>query len=62
MKTSGNYGSTDTNEMWDNIGGAKHEGFELSISDKLTNKLTYNIAIHIFKSKIYGLQKFWHTF
>lgn len=44
MKSSGNYGATATNEIWDNIGGARHQGLEMALSDKLTQKLKYNLA------------------
>lgn len=44
MKSSGNYGSTSTDEIWDNIGGARHQGLELALRDKLTQQLTYNVA------------------
>lgn len=46
MKTSGNYGDTSntSGDMWDNIGGARHQGLELSLYDKITDKLSYNIA------------------
>lgn len=60
MKTSGNYGgstSTDT-DMWDNIGGAKHEGLELSISDKLTDKLSYNITYTYLSAKYTDYKNF----
>lgn len=58
MKTSGNYGDTDTNDMWDNIGGAKHEGFELSLSDQLINNLSYNIAYTFLRAKYTSYDKF----
>ncbi len=44
MKTSGNYGDTDTTDMWDNIGGAKHRGFELSAVGNIVNSLSFNLA------------------
>ncbi|MCW8838701.1 MAG: TonB-dependent receptor, partial [Thiovulaceae bacterium] len=44
MKTSGNYGDTDTTDMWDNIGGAKHEGLELSAVGNLFEDLSFNLA------------------
>jgi iron complex outermembrane receptor protein len=44
MKTSGNYGDTDATDMWANIGGAKHQGVELSVRGKLLNNLTMNLA------------------
>jgi iron complex outermembrane receptor protein len=51
MKTSGNYGSTDTTDMWDNVGGARHEGLELAIKDKLHEKVSYNLAYTYLKAK-----------
>ncbi|MCK9336761.1 MAG: TonB-dependent receptor [Arcobacteraceae bacterium] len=53
MKTSGNYGgSTSTfTDMWDNIGGARHEGFELALSDNITKDLSYNISYTFLKAK-----------
>ncbi|WP_419769708.1 MAG: TonB-dependent receptor [Candidatus Marinarcus sp.] len=46
MKSSGNYGgsSSTANDMWDNIGGAKHQGLELAINSKITDTLSYNMA------------------
>ena len=46
MKTSGNYGSTNNtnNDMWDNVGGAKHRGLELSAEGKAAEKLAFNLA------------------
>lgn len=46
MKTSGNYGSSNTtnNDMWDNVGGAKHRGLELSAEGKAVEKLAFNLA------------------
>ncbi|QFR43837.1 TonB-dependent receptor [Sulfurimonas xiamenensis] len=46
MKSSGNYGdSTRTyTDMWDNIGGARHRGLELSADGKATDKLSFNLA------------------
>lgn len=58
MKTSGNYGSTDTNDMWDNIGGAKHEGLELSLSDKIKDNLSYNIAYTYLRAKYTDYKNF----
>ena len=44
MKTSGNYGDTSTTDMWDNIGGARHRGLELSAKGGLTKNLSFNLA------------------
>ncbi|MDY0121585.1 MAG: TonB-dependent receptor [Sulfurimonas sp.] len=44
MKSSGNYGDTDTEDMWANIGGAKHRGLELSVNGKATQELFFNLA------------------
>lgn len=44
MKTSGNYGDTDTIDMWDNVGGARHRGLELSATGKMVDKLSFNLA------------------
>ncbi len=44
MKTSGNYGDTSTTDMWDNIGGARHRGVELSAKGALTKTLSFNLA------------------
>ena len=44
MRTSGNYGDTDTTDMWDNIGGARHRGLELAVSGKATKDLSFNLA------------------
>jgi iron complex outermembrane recepter protein len=58
MKTSGNYGSTDTDEIWDNIGGAKHEGFELALNDNITKDLSYNIAYTYLRAKYTNYKNF----
>ncbi|MCD6258589.1 MAG: TonB-dependent receptor [Helicobacteraceae bacterium] len=44
MKSSGNYGDTDTTDMWANIGGAKHRGLELSVNGKATQEIFFNLA------------------
>ena len=44
MKTSGNYGDTDTVDMWDNVGGARHRGLELSATGKVVEDLSFNLA------------------
>ncbi|NOQ32129.1 MAG: TonB-dependent receptor [Helicobacteraceae bacterium] len=44
MKTSGNYGDTDTVDMWDNIGGATNRGLELSANSDIVEKLNLNVA------------------
>ena len=44
MKSSGNYGDTDTEDMWANIGGAKHRGLELSVNGEATQELFFNLA------------------
>jgi iron complex outermembrane recepter protein len=44
MKTSGNYGDTDTTDMWDNVGGARHRGLELSAIGKVVDNVFFNLA------------------
>ncbi|MDT8338243.1 MAG: TonB-dependent receptor [Sulfurimonas sp.] len=44
MKTSGNYGDTDTTDMWDNVGGARHRGLELSAIGNIVDELSFNAA------------------
>ncbi|WP_373035912.1 TonB-dependent receptor [Sulfurimonas sp.] len=44
MKTSGNYGDTSTTDMWDNIGGARHRGLELSAKGGLSKTVSFNLA------------------
>ncbi len=44
MKTSGNYGDTDSTDMWDNVGGARHQGLELSSLTKVSDSLSFNLA------------------
>lgn len=44
MKTSGNYGDTDTTDMWDNVGGARHRGLELSAIGNIVKELSFNLA------------------
>lgn len=60
MKTAGNYGSVDSTvtDMWDNIGGAKHEGFELSLDSKLNDKFSYNLAYTYLKAKFTKYENF----
>ena len=58
MKSSGNYGATSTDEIWDNIGGAKHQGLEVSINDKLTQKLKYNMAYTYLDAKFTDYKNF----
>jgi len=53
MKTAGNYGTADTTvtDMWDNIGGAKHEGLELALNSKITDSFSYNLAYTYLNAK-----------
>lgn len=44
MKSSGNYGDTSTADKWDNIGGARHKGLELSASGEITKEVSFNLA------------------
>lgn len=46
MKTSGNYGASSSTytDMWDNIGGARHRGVELSTKGPLSERLSFNLA------------------
>lgn len=44
MKTSGNYGDTDTTDMWDNVGGARHRGLELSATGDVVDEFSFNLA------------------
>lgn len=44
MKSSGNYGVTSSDYIWDNIGGARHRGLELAVNGNLTEKLSFNLA------------------
>ena len=44
MRTSGNYGDTDTTDMWDNIGGARHRGLELSTIGNVVEGVRFNMA------------------
>ena len=44
MKTSGNYGDTDTTDMWDNVGGARHKGLEFSAIGNIVKELSFNLA------------------
>ncbi|MFK5977215.1 MAG: TonB-dependent receptor [Sulfurovum sp.] len=44
MKTSGNYGDTDTTDMWANIGGARHTGLEFSVKGNLIEDLYMGVA------------------
>ena len=51
MKTSGNYGNTDTVDMWDNIGGARHRGLELAVNGGITRDLSFNLAYTYLQAK-----------
>ena len=51
MRTSGNYGDTDTTDMWDNIGGARHRGLELAVNGKATDNLSFNLAYTYLQAK-----------
>lgn len=46
MKTSGNYGASNSleTEMWDNVGGARHQGLELALNSQPTAMFNYAIA------------------
>ena len=52
MKTSGNYGNAnidsdgdgEVDDMWDNVGGARHRGFELSTIGNIIDALSFNLA------------------
>ncbi|MBN2896781.1 MAG: TonB-dependent receptor [Campylobacterales bacterium] len=44
MKSSGNYGDTDTTDKWDNIGGAVHRGAELSLGGSITQTIGGSLA------------------
>ena len=44
MSTSGNYGDTDASEMYDNIGGMRNTGFELSLSSDYSKSFAFTIA------------------
>jgi len=53
MKTAGNYGSVDSTitDMWDNIGGAKHQGLELAMNSKINDHFSYNLAYTYLNAK-----------
>lgn len=44
MKTSGNYGDTDTSDIWDNVGGARHRGIEFAAAGTPVKDLSLNLA------------------
>ncbi|QFR49456.1 TonB-dependent receptor [Sulfurimonas lithotrophica] len=58
MKTSGNYGDTDTNDMWDNVGGARHRGFELSAVGNIIDSLSFNMAYTYLRAKYTNYRNF----
>ncbi|QOP41528.1 TonB-dependent receptor [Sulfurimonas marina] len=58
MKTSGNYGDTDTTDMWDNIGGARHRGLELSAIGDLAKSLKFNLAYTYLDAKYTDYKNF----
>jgi len=60
MKTSGNYGTADTTitDMWDNIGGAKHQGVELAMNSKITDAISYNLAYTYLDAKYTDYKNF----
>lgn len=57
MKTSGNYGSS-TSDMWDNIGGAKHQGLEIALNDKITDNFKYNLTYTYLNAKYTDYKNF----
>ena len=44
MKSSGNYGTTDTTDMWENIGGARHRGLEFAANGPVAEELSFTLA------------------
>jgi len=44
MRTSGNYGDTDTTYRWDNIGGARHRGLELAVNGNVIEDVSLSLA------------------
>lgn len=53
MKSGGNYGVVDSTvaDMWDNIGGAKHQGLELALDSKINDQFSYNVAYTYLRAK-----------
>ncbi|WP_373070092.1 TonB-dependent receptor [Sulfurimonas sp.] len=58
MRTSGNYGDTDTTDMWDNVGGARHRGLELSTMGEITDSLSFNMAYTYLRAKYTNYRNF----
>ncbi len=60
MKTAGNYGEVDSTltDIWDNIGGAKHEGFELAVNSKMNESFSYNLAYTYLNAKYTDYENF----
>lgn len=44
MKSSGNYGAATGTYTWDNIGGAKHRGLEVSLLGDISDDVSFNLA------------------
>lgn len=44
MSSSGNYGDTDATERYENIGGMRNQGFELSLSSDYSRSFAFTIA------------------
>ncbi len=44
MKTSGNYGDTDDEDMWDNVGGAVSRGAEVAVHGPIGNGIGFSVA------------------
>ena len=60
MKTAGNYGSVDSTvtDMWDNIGGAKHQGLELAMNAKINDRFSCNFAYTYLNAKYTKYENF----
>ncbi|MDM5272678.1 TonB-dependent receptor [Sulfurovum sp. zt1-1] len=61
MKTSGNYGDTETDDIWDNVGGARHRGVELAASGQLLKDLSFNLAYTYLDAKYTDYKNFGMT-
>lgn len=60
MKTSGNYGASTNGatDMWDNIGGARHQGLEMALNSNITDKFSFNLAYTFLDAKYTSYHNF----
>ena len=58
MKTSGNYGDSDADEMYANIGGLRNEGLELAINSDRSQMFSFDLAYSYLRAKYTNYRNF----